>query len=106
MNLNMNTSMEERVQAIVERLNELREETADLFSEPESLAEEESDGFETEALKEICDDYASEIDGNFESAIDDVNTLFESQDSSEETEKNYNCTIGKLHIDIKFKKEE
>ena len=75
----MDAKCEEKARAIVERLERLQEETADLFSELQSLAESESEDDSAETLKNICEDYASELDDNFESAIDDIDTLLSPQ---------------------------
>ncbi|MBO4804997.1 MAG: hypothetical protein J5554_03055 [Paludibacteraceae bacterium] len=75
----MDAKSEEKAKEIIERLERLQEETADLFSELQSLAESESDGDSAETLKNICEDYASELDDNFESAIDDIDTLLSPQ---------------------------
>ncbi|MBP5455988.1 MAG: hypothetical protein J6Y37_05775 [Paludibacteraceae bacterium] len=85
----MNAKSEEKAKEIIEKLEALQKEAADVFSELQTLAEEESDGDLAETLKNICEDYASELDGNFESAIDDIDTLLSPQGSS-------------LRIDVKF----
>lgn len=85
----MNAKSEEKAKEIIEKLEALQKEAADVSSELQTLAEEESDGDLAETLKNICEDYASELDGNFESAIDDIDTLLSPQGSS-------------LRIDVKF----